>query len=79
MGSPLANGVNTPYGTREGLIKTTDNAAMTASVKNIGDGAGNDSGLYLGINKVGFNEAVAMTRTSTQLNYVDATSSSQTQ
>ena len=79
MGSPLANGVNTPYGTREGLIKTTDNAAMTATVKNIGDGAGNDSGLYLGINKVGFNEAVAMTRTSTQLNYVDATSSIQTQ
>lgn len=68
MGSPLANGVNTPYGTREGLIKTTDNAAMTATVKNIGDGAGNDSGLYLGINKVGFNEAVQMTKTSTEIN-----------
>ena len=77
MGTPLTG--LSPAATRVGLLKTTDNLAMSATIRNIGDGAGNDSGLYLGINKVGFNEAVAMTRTSTQLNYVDATSSIQTQ
>lgn len=58
----------TPAATRVGLIKTTDNLAMSATIRNIGDGAGNDSGLYLGINKVGFGEAVAMTKTSTEIN-----------
>ena len=33
--------------TYEGLLKTIDNAAITATLKELTDGSGNQSGLYL--------------------------------
>lgn len=45
-----------------------DAAIMTSTVKRVKDMGGNLSALYLGIGLLGFNEAVNMTKTSTQLN-----------
>lgn len=66
MGSPLTGA--SPYADRVGLIKTSDKGALSTTLKQIGDGAGNDSPLYLATNKIGFNEAVNMTKTSTEIN-----------
>jgi hypothetical protein len=51
MGTSL-NGL-TPASTYQGLIKTTDNAAISATAKFLSDGLGNDSALALSTSKVG--------------------------
>lgn len=45
MGTSL-NGL-TPASTYQGLLKTTDNTAISSTVKRVTDGAGNDTGLLL--------------------------------
>lgn len=80
MGSPLANGVNTPFGTQESLLKSTDNLELNGTLRKISDGAGNDTGLYLAIDKIGINESVVISVTSTKINYLtDVTSNIQAQ
>ena len=49
-------------------LMITDAAQMTTTPKKVKDMGGNESSLYLGIGKVGFNEAVDMTKTSTEIN-----------
>ena len=78
MGAELTGA--SPYADRVGLLKTTDKLALNTTLRRISDGAGNDTPLYLATNKLGFNEAVAMNATSTELNYVvGVTSAIQTQ
>jgi hypothetical protein len=45
MGTPLTG--STVASTYTGLLKTSDNAAITSSLKSVGDGGGNDSPLQL--------------------------------
>lgn len=65
------------------ILKTENNDPLSATFQKVGDGSStspNNSTLYLGLNKIGFNEAVAMTATSTEINYViGGTSNFQTQ
>ena len=62
------------------LVKTTDNSPLSSTMKKLGTGDGSDSNFYLGANKVGINEAINITATSTEINYLDGvTSDIQTQ
>ena len=66
MGTPLTS--LTPASTFDTLLKTNLEGPLTTTLTQIGDGAGNDSPLYLATDKIGFNEAVDMTKTSTEIN-----------
>ena len=66
---------NSPFLDRVGLLKTDDKRELTATMKSIGDGAANASGLWLGISKIGIGENVAITATSTHINYINTLSS----
>ena len=52
MGTSL-NGL-TPSATYSGLLKFGDNSAISASLKVVSDGAGNDSLLYLSTSAIAF-------------------------
>lgn len=67
-----------------GILFTSDYRALTSVMKKIGDGSVdspfNASALWLGVDKIGINENVAITATSTEINYlVGVTSNVQTQ
>lgn len=66
MGTSLS--ALSPASTFDTLLKTNLEGPLTTTISQICDGAGNDSPLYLATDKIGFNEAVDMTKTSTEIN-----------
>lgn len=66
MGTSLS--ALSPSTTFDTLLKTNLEGPLTTTITQICDGAGNDSPLYLATDKIGFNEAVDMTKTSTEIN-----------
>lgn len=66
MGTSLS--ALSPASTFDTLLKTNLEGPLTTTITQICDGAGNDSPLYLATDKIGFNEAVDMTKTSTEIN-----------
>jgi hypothetical protein len=65
MGTPFTGTIGTDINS---LIKRDDNAPLDTNLHKVGSGDGSDSPLYLATDKIGFNEAVDMEKTSTQIN-----------